>query len=158
MFKRNKGEILNMMVRLYVIQEPSEPGGTVLRVRPNRDILIDALEYGPAQLYLRSDLMDRVGKLNRGRVIFRQNVLAIASSPSPPRRLGTRVSSNKNLIRGIFRRAEEDCDGNHRGQIVGNAAGEEKVETRLIAALVQIRGRVVGIGRRAIGWRLCRVR
>jgi hypothetical protein len=42
MFKRNKGEILDMIVRFQIIEESPEPGRTVLRVRPNRDILVDA--------------------------------------------------------------------------------------------------------------------
>jgi hypothetical protein len=101
--------------------------------------------------------MDCVRELNvKRRVVFRQNILAIAFfSHLYPSDWVPAFFQISNLIRSVLRRAEEDRDRNHRRQIVGNAAGEEKVETGLIAGLIQIRGRVVGIGRGAVGWGLC---
>src|SRR5262249_28347865 len=57
----------------------------------------------------------------------------------------------RDLRRGIVRRAVQHRDRNHRGKIVGQAAGEEEIQSGMLAATrrVDALGRMPWIDRRA---------
>jgi hypothetical protein len=88
-------------------------------------------------------------EVERG-VVFGQNVLAIGLFAHLD--VGDRVAALRQvryLRGGVIGRAVEQGDGNHGGEIVGDAADEEEIESGLIAVIVEVGVGVPGISRGA---------
>src|ERR1700722_1824687 len=76
--ERKKLKVLHAVVLLKVSDEAAKPGGFPLRVRPDLDVLVDALEGWAAELEAWVNFTDRRSKLQVKRVVaFRRHVLAI---------------------------------------------------------------------------------
>ncbi len=105
-----------------------------MRVRPHVNVLVHSFENRSAQLQAWIDLVkgDRPLKVKCA-VILRHSVLAIRLLSHFD--IGDRIASLLeigDLGSGVFGRAVQHGDWNHRGQIVREAAGEEQIEAAVL--------------------------
>ena len=107
-----------------------------MRVWPRLNIFIDSLENRAAQFQFRIDFVDCSSPLHVERsVIFRQNSLAIRLfSHFDICDWITALFDVSNFRGGIVRRAVEDSDGNHRRQVVCDAARVKEIEAGVLGA------------------------
>src|SRR6266849_4557218 len=142
-------------MHLQIIQEASHPGSPPLGVGPNPDVFVDALKNWSAEVQLRLDLMNSRGPLKvKCGVIFWHGMLAIRLFPhfDIAKWIAT-VLDVSNLGRGVIGCAVKQGDREHRRQIVGEPAVEEKIETGVLvsATVAYVLGGVPGIdGRNTI--------
>ena len=142
-----------MAVRLQIGDEPADPRRPALRVGPHLNVLVDSFEYRAAEFECRVYFMDRFRPLNVERgVVLRQNAFAIRllAHLDPADRVAALLEV-RDLRGRIVGRSVEHGDRNHRGQVVGQAAGEEDVEAGVLAASrgVDVGRRMPGIDRRS---------
>ena len=124
--------------------------------RARRDVFVHAFEDRPTQLELGIDFVNgrRPLQVERG-VILRHGVLAVGLLAHFD--VSDAIAAFLDvgdLRRRIVRRAVKHGDRNHRRKVVGQSAGEKKIEAAVLvaAAIVYVFGGVPGINRRnAIG-------
>src|SRR6476620_12343555 len=49
MLERHEGEILKAVVRSHIVEKPTQPRGTTLRIGPGLDVFSDSLKIGAPQ-------------------------------------------------------------------------------------------------------------
>ncbi len=104
------------MVRFEIVDEAAEPGGASLRVRPDFNVLIHALEYRPAEFESRIDFVNCGRELEVERaIVLGQHVLAVRLLAHLD--VGDRIAALLDVCDlggGIVGRAVEHGNGNHR--------------------------------------------
>ena len=113
---------------LQIIQKALQPGITALRIRPDFYVFVDAGKDGAAQFEFWIDSMQCGGPLQvERRVIFRQHELPVGFLAHFHIRNGIAALFEVGQLGGaVFRRRVDHGNGNHRRQMIGDAAAEER--------------------------------
>ena len=136
MFERYEGQIGKTVVGFEIVHKAAHPGSSALRVGPDRDVFIYTLENRSSELQLGINLVNGRGPLDVERaVVFWESVLSVGFFTHLDSGNGVAAFFDIGDLRGgIVGCAVEHGDGNHRGKVVGESAGEENVEAAVLAA------------------------
>ena len=142
-----------------VVEKAAHPRCSPLFVRPNFDVLVNALENRPAQLQIRVHFVQRSRPLQiKSSVVFRQRIFPVRFfAHFHVRNRIAALFEIHQLGHRILRSVIEHRNRNHRGKPPRDAARKEKIKAHLVRFIVNdcafmpgVNGRTNRVGLRAI--------